>query len=214
MINKNYKSEYGLINAKIADINAENAPLWSVEYLLLENNPVLFHSLENYIRLCKTDTKGLYNQFPIRYHNKDDYTSPDQLIAFVAFFKMSNLNSEIKDIWKYLINHIGTYDNLTAKTNWSRIMQPAALAFVGACAGSKWAKIALSISCVYSCATKKNETSGKLKAWVMFKTLNMKITEFLCTYFIKKTSFKDWKGIFFEYFQEKEHPIRKILSKK
>jgi hypothetical protein len=212
MISSPYVNKHGLLNAKLKDIVAENAPLWSVQYLLLEHDPELFDALISYIHNCKTDIDGLYNQFPVLHGNKDDYMSPDQLIAFLAAFKMAKLENHIQSIWKYLKNNLATYDNLTGKINFDRTMQVGALAFAGACAGNKLAKFVLSVACIYSCATKRHETSGKLKAWTMFKALDMNITESICTYFIAKTPFKNWKGIFLEYFQEKEHPTRKLLE--
>lgn len=212
MINSPYINKHGTLNAKLADGVAENAPLWSVEYLLLKHDEELFQSLIRFARLCKTETPGLYNQYPTLQNSHEDYTSPDQLMAYLAVFKLERRDDKIQEIWKYLLDHWGTYDNMTGRTNWQRIMQISAIAFAGACAGNKWAKIILAGACIYSCATNRGETSGKLKAWVMFKTLNMKFTETICTYFIKKTPFKNWKGIFFEYFQEEEHPIRKLLN--
>jgi hypothetical protein len=213
MADSPYINSQGLLNAKLADDLAENAPLWSVEYLFLKHDPELYQSLLDYIDKSYTGTPGLYNQNPIRFNKKEDYMSPDQLIAFIAALKMADKKDEIKAIWSYLWRHFFTYDNLQpGKTNFDRTMQLSAILFSGVMAGHFYLKPILSAALLYSCATKRTETSGKLKAWVMFKSAGMKITEAVCNLLIKTNSYlKSWKGVFFEYFKEAEHPLRKLV---
>jgi len=177
-MNNEYLSEdYGLINShKNIPHSEENSPLWTVQYILRQ--PTLPHltinSLENFVFHCERRKPGLYDQRPFKSVNpKDDYMSPDQLIAFVAFFYITGDKEEIDKIWKYLKSHFFTYDNLTGKTNFKRTMQPLAIAFVGACVGSWFWKKVLKIACKVAFKAPLKKTSGKLKAWVCLKTLDM-----------------------------------------
>jgi hypothetical protein len=207
-----YINDYGLLNAKLADINAENAPLWTMEYLLLKEDKRLAEAMKTYMRMCETGTEGLYHQSPTLHNNKDDNMSPDQLIAFCAAMRMFGMKDQAKSIWRYLWKHLFTYSNMQpGKIDFERTMQLSAISFSAAAAGHWYMRPLVSLVCIWSCATKRQETSGKLKAWVMFKSLNMKITEKICDILIRTNSFlKSWKGVFFEYFKEEGHPIRAI----
>lgn len=201
-------NDYKLLNAKEADINAENAPLWSIEYTLLTSEDTFQSPLIEYIEKCKTNIPGLYNQFPFIANGRDNYMSPDQLIAFTASLAVANRTVAIKSIWSYLVKHLFTYDNISGRINFRRTMQLGALLFVASHSKVRFALPALSIVLIYSCLTKRKETSGKLKAWVMFKSLNMKKTESICNLIIKNNSYlKSWYGVFKEYFKEEGHPL-------
>ena len=211
MLNPDYINDYGLLNAKKADINAENAPLWSLEYILLDNSTDLLQKLTIYIDSCRTETPGLFHQLPFKTEVPgDQYMSPDQLIAFIGAFKLSNRQEAINNIWGYLKKHLFTYDNINpGKINFQRIMQPGVVLFCGLLAGNQWLRPFLSIALIIACLSSPEATSGKIKAWVMFKVADMKITEFICTFIINRNKYlKSWKGVFFEYFKEEEHPIR------
>jgi len=213
VINSNYLNKYNLLNAKLEDEVAENSPLWSIEYLLLKWDDKLFHDMLFYTKLCKTDKKGLYNQFPFEVDSKDKYTSPDQLIAFLSALKLNNEEEEIKKIWKYLWTHLFTYDNISKRINFNRTMQPSAIFFCGYLAGIKIFGPLLSLSCMVSCIFKRKETSGKLKAWVLFKVAKLNLTEKICNKLISTNKhFKTWKNVFFTYFQEESHPIRDLFK--
>ena len=212
MLDKRYINRYGLLNAKKADIDAENAPLWTLEYLLLKEDDHLFNKLIEYIHNCHTKESGLYNQFPIVHGNKDDYMSPDQLIAFIAALKKKEEFHLVKSIYKYLYKHLFTYNNLKpGKIDFSRIMQPSAVLFSAVCAGHFYFRPLLFLVLIYSCYVKKNETSGRLKAWVMMNYGNMKITKYICNYIIKK-QFGSWDNVLKEYFKEEDHPIRQLID--
>src|SRR5210317_1869285 len=72
----------------------ENSMLWTMELILKamdEGDDITAYmlqlNLDKYIEDCATDVPGLYNQFPYGVlFDKDNYTSPDQLIAIVAHF--------------------------------------------------------------------------------------------------------------------------------
>lgn len=216
-----YINKYGLLNAKLTDEVAENAPLWSIEYILLSENEedvsdatCLLMNLLDYVDLCKTDTEGLYHQLPFEAElEKDRYTSPDQLIAFIAAFKLSKQEDKIEEVWSYLKRHLFTYNNLTGKRDFKRTMQPSCILFTGYLAGNKLLLPLLSLSLIYSCLSSKEETSGKLKAWMMFKTAEMTYTEKMCNMIIKANRlFRGWNKVFKVYFNEVEHPIRKLVD--
>lgn len=218
LINTNYINNYGLINAKIADINAENSPLWTMEFILISEDKVIkehfLSKLKEYIKLCKTSREGLYHQSPDLHENKDDYTSPDQLIAFIACLKLIGEVKILNSIFKYLLLHLMTYNNLKpGKIDFSRIMQPAAVVFSAVCAGHFYLYPLLSLICIYSCMAKPTQTSGRLKAWTMMKSLDMKITLTICNKIIGKI-WKSWDNVFKEYFKESENPIRVLIDKR
>ena len=217
MEKNDFVNDYGMLNAKRADINAENAPLWSLEWCLLSGDLDMLTNIENYIHKCKTDVEGLYHQLPeseVHEDSHDAYMSPDQLIAFVGALFVLGRAKQIKEIWRYLLKHFFTYDNLTGKINFSRIMQPAAVLFVGACAGNKLCKALLVPVILWSVKAKPTQTSGRLKAWTMFKTLKMKLTEKVANYVISKNdNFKNWAAVFKTYFYEEGHPIPEYIER-
>ena len=53
MNNKDFINDYNLLNAKRADVNAENAPLWSLELYLINKDINILTSIENFIYMCK-----------------------------------------------------------------------------------------------------------------------------------------------------------------
>lgn len=238
LLNPDYINDFGLVNAKKADNNAENSPLWSLEYLTLEANQELWEALFKFIMDCKRDdVKGLYHQSPktatpfrtvIKIsstaptskmtefpRNHDDYMSPDQLIAFILFLYKCDPES-CRQIWDYLWKHWFTYDNITGETNKERMMQPMAIAVAAVCGGGWFAKMfwfpVLVGSLIYSCWSEPVETSGPLKSWVILKHMHMKLTGYICTWLIERGPWLDWKGIFREYFKEKEQPTIQLIN--
>jgi hypothetical protein len=200
-------NDYGLLNAKEADINAENAPLWTLEMFLLTRDDQYLEPLLEYIYKCKTFIPGLYNQFPMAVDGIDSFMSPDQLIAFVGALAEANRKKAIQKIWEYLVTHAFTYDNTQpGVTNFDRTMQPAAILFTAVYAGCWWLKPLLSAACMFSCWKADRTTSGSLKAWVMFKSLKMRFTERVCTILIGDY-YKSWYEVFKTYFYEEGHPI-------
>ena len=209
-----YLNKYGLINSAIKepDVTDENTLLYTMEYLLL-GGIVDYADLYYFIDFSYTGTPGLYHQFPPDnkvMHAKDLYMSPDQLIAILACLEHFSRHYLKLGIWYWLKNHWFTYDNLSRKTNFKRIMQPAAIAYAGTLSGSAFWRFILNLICIYSCATKKNETSGKLKSWVMMKTTKL-WCEGICNLFVKKY-FRNWRVIFKIYFPDPCHPIRRAIA--
>jgi hypothetical protein len=210
-----FLNSYGLLNSKIGEGVAENSPLWTWQYLLMQSDDQLFKDLLSFINLSKTTTPGLYNQRPFKNNTSDDYMSPDQLIAFAAVLHKANRIEELNLMWTYLKKHLFTYDNLTGKINFDRVMQVSVILFIAALINKRWAKLLLIPLLIHSCWVRKSETSGRLKAWTMMTTLNMMSTKMICTRIIKlRSDFETWSGCFLEYFKEAQHPIRLLAQAK
>ncbi len=200
-------NKYGLINSKETEGVAENCPLWSWQYILMSNDIEMHLRLIEFINLCKTETKGLYHQRPDNNGSKEDNMSPDQLIPFAAA-----LNAD--SIWVYLYKHLFTYDNVNGKIDFNRIMQPSAVFFSAAISNKLFIPL-VALVCIVACFQRPSETSGKLKAWTMMKSLGMHRTYSVCSWILnKRCDFKTFSGCFLEYFQEEGHPIRSIALRK
>jgi hypothetical protein len=187
----------------------ENSLLWQQELVLKTGEEQLVKDQAAYIERCRTVNVGLYGQRPIGEEkgNKEDYMSPDQLIAIISHFYMIGDKMSVSDIWEWLNSHWLTYDNLSAKTNIARIQQPQAVLFSAICAGQRWLMPFLSIAHIVSCMAKERDTSGKLKAWTMMKTLNMRLTYKICTRLVK-----DWNIVSGIYFPQENHPLNRIAD--
>lgn len=208
MLVNRYINKYGLINAHKNERVAENCPLWSLQYLLLEYDQKLDHDMYNFIGLCKIKT-GLYNQRPENTGSKEDKMSPDQLIAFVGYlYKFKKDLGIHKEIWYYLYKHLFTYDNISDEINFNRLQQPQAVLFLAICAGHVYLYPLLFISIIHSCLFKRSETSGRLKSWTIMKVLDMKLTYSICT-LINPNS---WVKIFQIYFKNLDHPVRAMAE--
>lgn len=214
-----YINKYGLLNASFNEVGcvAENCPLWSLEYLLLKWDGIYFLMKSSgsmyvdllfYIHLSRTGKPGLYHQFPCKFHNtiegKTKYMSNDQLIAYTLALHIDGKIELIKEIRTWLVSHFFTYDNVSEKTNFKRMMNPKAILTVLYCSGSKWVKPLLKFACKFSIWSARGETSGPLKAWTIAKTLG----------FVKDLheSEYDFKEAFIIYFPEETHPIRELLK--
>jgi len=170
---RSFLASNGLLNSKVIPNGGqdENAPLFSMHYILLHDGTSpeaieMSSAMLEYTKSCYIKD-GLYHQRPDNNGSKEDWMSPDQLISFVALFNQRELPHKNRMIWRWLLLHWFTYDNMSMKTNFKRIMQPAAVAFVGASAGfiSKpfW-RFILMFVCIIACFSEPGETSGKLKA--------------------------------------------------
>lgn len=244
--NKWLDNEYGLLNAfpdrKDED---ENSPLFTIEYLLLTNEGYdFFPPLSIFIHNCRVKNArlGLYNQRPKNNGSHEDYMSPDQLIAFCAFFNIIKLNERVISIWKYLKIKLFTYDNISQKTNFKRLMQPLAVAFVAYSATGSWFwKQVLLACCRLSCKEFANEEyelelmrASYAKDTALFNKVRSKrikkhkgknpdenqeasgvLKAFTC---LRSLRIKDpycekfYKKAFQVYFKPEDHPIRKIVD--
>jgi hypothetical protein len=229
---RKYINEYGLLNSRPQDINAENAPLWSLEYLILRemladpSMPLkgmgtmdyydeylqIETKLDQYVDLSYAGKQGLYHNVPFDcVHPHDKYMSPDQLIAFAAAKFRLNKYREVEDMWRFLKRHFFTYDNLTGKSNFKRTMQPSAVAFLGALNGSSFWEWVVACSCVNSCEKAPHKTSGALKAFCMMQTLYMDDLFEECTKILNENG-TSWKKVFRIYFPLIDHPIHTLVE--
>jgi len=178
----------------------ENCPLYTQQFLV--NNPYrrdIKHNLRNFIQKCKVQS-GLYGNRPYLNGTHEDYTSPDQLIAYISRLYLDG-NFEVKMIWEWLLGHWFTYDNLSKDTNFKRTMNPKCILFSAVCAGWWFLMPLLSLACIISCLAPKEETSGKLKSWLIMRTLGMGYTYKVC----EKLIDGGFKGAFNIYFPA-DHP--------
>lgn len=217
-------NKYGMINAHSLDIVSENTILFTLEYILLNppDKSSMEKKLENFIADCET-MPGLYNQQPGLTFGKDRYMSHDTLTAIVAYSHLKGYNYH-KKIWNHLKSHWFTYDNITAKTNFSRIMHPRDILYYGYCAGNPicillYPLLALFmiITCLQSYKVRNGnkilKTDGKLISWVRCKCSSLNLTMKSLTFLLKLNSqFGNWNNVFRIYFKELEHPIRKLLD--
>jgi len=214
-----YHNQYNLLNTGIKEphVTDENTLLTTMQFILLSQSHRYHASAYNYITKCENQI-GLYNQFPPDNpiaHKHDLYVSPDQLIATLAAIKTiypfyHRREGEIDAIWWWFKDHYFTYDNLSGKTNFKRIMQPMAVAYAGALHGSSFWKQILNLACFWSCYSNRSETSGKLKAWVILQTMDNMWSKKYCDKFIERY-FGSWNNVFAVYYPDPNHPIRRML---
>lgn len=215
--------DYGLLNSREDEKNAENALLWTYELILLlelqnKSSEAHISSLSSAIDLCRV-SEGIYHQNPSfaftpPENAHDAYMSPDQLIAITgASYRYGWTHAE--DVWKEIKRQRMLYDNVdpNAPRRWAR---PWDLAFYAICGGSKLAKLfmwLIAITCIVSCMSKPGKTSGKLLAFVKMNTLRdkspmMELTWKICSKIIK-TQYKvgnGWWKAFAIYFPFTDHP--------
>jgi len=197
-----FDTEYGLLNVhQNLQLPEENSPLWSIQYYLLNTcRPDIYFSLVAYWGKCETETEGLFNQRPWKDGSKEDYMSNDQLIALICLnckWKQENIR-----IWSYLWKHLFTYNNLTGKIDFNRLMQPKAVLVSAYSAGHKVVLPLLSFTCILSCLSDDHTTSGKLKAWTIMESFNLKRTMKICTFLVGS-----WDKVFNTYYWQEDHPL-------
>jgi len=197
-----YSRVYGLMCVHHdLELPEENSPLWQLEYYYLSNDSKVLPNLDIYWRECKAGSK-LYNQRPWRTGTKEDYMSPDQLIALIGYLSERCMQKEIDEIWKWLKWHMFSYDNVSCKTNFKRIMQPMAVACVGyASTKSQFWGMILKASCLTACQSPIESTSGNLKAWTIFNIFGFDLKE------LRPLVGGDFRDSFGIYFGNEDHPL-------
>lgn len=200
-------NKHQMINATGDDGVSENTLLFSVENYLLERKDVYYADMLYFISQLGGSVTEPYNNLPGLTSGKDKYTSHDQLTA-LAVFSLAMKRDFHKHIWSWLKSHWFSYDNISKKTNFKRIMHPKDILFYGYCAGSIPCAIMLpllSIMLMVSCFG--DDSNGPMKTWVRCKGAKMKITYWLCTKIIKHNKyFGSWKKVFNTYFPDENHP--------
>lgn len=207
----------GLINARTDETFSENSLLFSLEYLLLDKSASSRNKvriLMKYQQLLKKLRKspGRFDQQPFLDGTHDDLTSHDQLTAISIFSKKYGLQYH-EEIWSYLKSHWFTYNNLTGKTDFSRLLHPRDMIYYGMLNNSA---ICWALSPLYFIMQAPSlfgkSTSGKLLMWTRLKGLGLhKLVDFLPKLMLQYSS---WKEVFRVYYPDSEHPIRRILEEK
>lgn len=215
-----YWNKWGLLNATAEhddSIFNENSFLYTLQYMLLLPNFPVTKIAEIWTKLNRFRSEelisphGLYNQLPSDTgvaHHHDLYTSPDQLIAYMAHSccVARATWSDLKRLWF-------TYNNLTGKVDFGRLMQPTAIALAGAMSGSRFWRFVLNLCLVYSCWSNRYETSGKLKAWTIISSVPNLWCKKICDKLIEKY-FGSWQRVFEIHYPDPSHPIRRLLYAK
>ena len=218
---------WGLLNSRPDEVNAENALLWTLEYIILLETLGMDasnqkQSLNEAIRACRTPIPGIYHQNPQFSLNppivaKDAYMSPDQLLAICGFSYKVNNNDHIL-VWNAIKKQHLLYDNV-APSHPKRFVHPKDLILYGYLAGSFICKLLFPIfliTCILPHFKPVEDTSTKILTFVrlklvknnnIFSRLTCKIVNFLV-----KRKHKNWNNIFQIYFPNPEHPIHKLMN--
>ena len=204
-----YWNDYGLLNPTSKDRISENCLLTTEVYQRLLPDPIkeVDSHICDWIQECWTGTEGLFNQAPFMRDNKDDYMSPDQLIAMGAFLKRIGDDTLINDIAKYLRKHLSNYNNL--QDDKIRLMQPSAYLFLQILDGHfEWPfKLVLKYILRLSCKKPREVTSGKQKAWLIASAIDPKWVTDL------EPLVGCWEDVFRVYYKESDHPIRLLIDR-
>lgn len=218
---------YGLTNSRKDEVNAENALLWTLEHLLLEElsgdiDPKRIMDINKAMHICKIED-GIYAQNPHFKGNPpaiahDAYMSPDQLVAFFGASKRFKWGFGA-DIWKEMKRQgVFRYDNINPEKP-KRFMHPKHVAFFAICQGSWIGYLLMPFLClamIWSCNAPKEKTSGKLLVWTKTEVLKeyklIKLTRKICDKLIEKRN-GNWKEVFAIYFKDEDHPIRHLADR-
>lgn len=221
-----YWNRFGLLNPTSLDIVAENAfpttlQYHNVYYAIKGYDDHLCRlrlEMYNYITYCDTKKDGLYNQFPKWYMNtapgfkrKDKFMSKDQLMAFALFLEIYGNRYSVCEINNYLRKHWGCYNNLRTWWTFPRFMGFQTINLLDYLANPNDENITKVHKTAFNQLSddfkNPNRSTGALKAFTILSSLSVRRTD-------KKDAFKLVKqcvGEFKEYYQEEDHPIRKLL---
>jgi len=217
-----FSEKYGLVTDN--DPVTENGQLFLAHYLLSPNiDPtdklvVFLRQLQN----SKVET-GLYHRNPDLTDRR--IMSHDNMSGIMAVSKYYETQHRF-DIWNYLVRHLGTYDNSQGKSKQlSRFLpfNPANFFVWGLCAESRLAYLFLPFyapSLMLACNRPKEDTSGKILAWIELSVLQ---DNFICrklfSYYEKKMKkqygedyMKELVTIYHGHNNSKEFPLNKIYG--
>lgn len=225
----------GLVNSRPDEVHAENASLWTLEYIVISR---MFNvncadkslALHNFCEECKIRT-GLYNQRDFMEEDgcPENYMSHDQLTAISAYSFMSGFAWH-KHIWDEIKRQHGRYDNIRpdkrfnpfnkrAYSSKERWIHPRDMIYYGILNDVWWCNRLFPVFAEMMRITcrKETETSGKLLALVRcgaastrlpkFQKLFLELTDIIRD---NKTMLK-WETAFEIYFPYKNHPIRELI---
>lgn len=182
---------YGLVTDN--DPTSENGQLFLAQLILLRDAAkvepsVLTSFLKFQLQNSKVE-KGLYNR---NSELLDRTTSHDNLSGIFSWSFLTKTEHRF-EIWNYLLKHLGTYDNTKGKSKQlSRFLpfNPSNFFIWGLCAESYIYLLFLPfylISLIIACNKPKEDTSGKILAWVeMYPHREHWLVKHLFNYYIKK----------------------------
>lgn len=216
--------KYGLVTD--TDLESENGQLFLVELIFLSDllnkeSEYLKSIMIEQLQLSKV-SDGLYSRNPDLSDRR--ILSHDNLTAIFAWSYLAKTEHRFS-IWKYLLKHLGTYDNSRGKTKQlSRFLpfNPANFFIWGLCAESNIYLLFLPfylVNLIISSNKPKEDTSGKILSWVeLYPHRNHWLVKRLYDYYHRKM--QNQYDIFYvpELMRiyhgnnSPEFPIRKILG--
>jgi hypothetical protein len=190
-----FSTKYGLVTDN--DPTTENGQLFLADYILLLHKNVDIISflmtndlMKDQLRNSETSVEGLYNRNIDLVDRR--CMSHDNLSGIMAWSVLAGTDHRFK-IWKYLVKHLGTYDNTQGKsTQFSRILpfNPSNFFAWGLAAESKLAYLFFPlflINLIISCNKKPEDTSGKILSWIeMYPLSTTNIIVKLCFKYYEK----------------------------
>jgi len=210
-----WMDEYYMVNPD-KKLRSENGILFSLEYLLLNNDKIDFMRFNMLVASLRTEKKGFYQQTPFGMvdNGKKEPMSHDNLTAIMAGSYYYGNHVVIREVWDYLKDHYFTYDS---ETNFRRIMHPRDIIFYGALAGNIVCRLLLPfvlLTNYITCRKAQKHTSGKLLAWVRNKCFYdswvMKLSTKLNNLQIRRMYSRGWITVFGIYF----HQMGNVIASK
>jgi len=162
----NYLSDiYGLVTDN--DPTTENGQLFLEEVSLLDEQEQYYNTMVTQLKNSIV-SKGLYH----RNANLTDRTMSHDNMSGIMSWSFVNKTEHRKDIWGYLVKHLGTYDNTKGKSKQkSRFLpfNPGYIFVWGLCAESRAYLFGLPIyfiSLLFVVGKPVGDTTGKILTWV------------------------------------------------
>ena len=192
-----FSEKYGLVTDN--DPESENGQLFLAHYSLVLDSlyPKKIDQIEYISERVKADVtliRQLDNSCVETglYHRNIDLSdkrimSHDNMSGIMAWSFLRSTGHRFS-IWNYLVKHLGTYDNSQGKSKQlSRFLpfNPSNFFVWGLCAESKLAYLFLPFyipSLILACNRPKEDTSGKILAWIELSVLQ---DNFICRHLFK-----------------------------
>lgn len=198
----------GLLNAYKDEKYGENSLLYTLEYLLITNDPSINELLLSAIDRSQI-SDGLYRQHP----TNTDQMAHDQLTAIVCYFYKIK-DSRLEIIWKEILKQNYHYDIITPNKP-EKLLHPRDVIYYGCLVGNKWAQLLsplLVVMMVFTLLGKKEDTSGKLLWWTRVMSLRGKIKKWLFLKIAPLLMRQSFKEVFAFYFKDTAHPINRVYK--
>lgn len=215
-----FKEGFGLVTEN--DPETENCNLFYAEYLTLKKqiNQQDVDFFVNNMNLKRTSS-GLFNRRS-KEPTPTRTVSKDEILGFLVTSKICNTGHG-KEIWKHLITHFGTYNNVQEWRGrmpfnlgnfytWGQLVDsPLSYLFL----------VMFTINLIICSNKKPEDTSSKIMYWLIFQNLKeTTLNKMLKKYFEKKMKAmyqEDYKkslfNIYFHMESQENFPIFKELNK-